>query len=327
MGCRSPDREAWRRFGDELKGRECILSFDSTKSFDLAAMCLRFPPIAAGERTKFLWQFWLPSETIEQRTKAERTPFDEWAKHGALTSIPGGVFELDYAVKAALKACTDYRVSKIGWDAWNAMEFYNRMVAAGQPERSVRRNAVRHQVARPGHARIRAQGFRRRARSRRPSGRALDDRTLQRPLRRKHELCPGEKTIRGLDRRRRRRRDGRGAGDGAGSAATWIDPAMSHQNRPTGPLVPAPALATKAAAAAPAVQNLGTPTSAFTYGSQAWNDLFGPNARGLPAPTELHRGGVDGDLCLHQSDFRRDRDAAGQSLQGRRRQRRARPDP
>jgi phage terminase large subunit-like protein len=130
----SPDREAWKRRPDELKGRECILSFDSTKSFDLASMCLRFPPIEKGERTKFVWRFWLPSETIEQRTAAERTPFDEWARIGALTSIPGGVFELDYAVKAALHACADYRVTKIGWDSWNALEFYNRMVAAGQPE-------------------------------------------------------------------------------------------------------------------------------------------------------------------------------------------------
>jgi phage terminase large subunit-like protein len=130
----SPDRTAWKRFPDELVGRECFLTFDSTKSFDLAAMCLRFPPIAAGERTKFIWRFWLPSETIEQRQAAERTPFDQWVLDQALTSIPGGVFELDYAIKAALEAIAKYRVTKIGWDAWQALEFYNRMVAAGQPE-------------------------------------------------------------------------------------------------------------------------------------------------------------------------------------------------
>jgi phage terminase large subunit-like protein len=130
----SPDREAWRGFYEQLTGRECILSFDSTKSFDLASMCLRFPPIAKGERTKFVWKFWLPTETIEARTKAERTPFDQWAASGAIEPIPGGVFELDYAVSAALKACADFRVTKIGWDSWNALEFYNRMVKAGQPE-------------------------------------------------------------------------------------------------------------------------------------------------------------------------------------------------
>jgi phage terminase large subunit-like protein len=130
----STDLTAWKRFDEELKGRECYLTFDSTKSFDLASMCLRFPPVAAGERTKFVWKFWLPSETIEQRVAAERTPFDQWVRDEALVSIPGGVFELDYAVKEALRACRDFRVVKIGWDSWNALEFYNRLVAAGQPE-------------------------------------------------------------------------------------------------------------------------------------------------------------------------------------------------
>lgn len=130
----SADKTAWKRFPAELKGRECVLSFDSTKSFDLASMCLRFPPIKPGERTKFIWNFWLPSETIAQRVAAERTPFDQWVEQKALVSIPGGVFELDYAVKAALEACARYNVTRIGWDSWNALEFYNRMVAAGQPE-------------------------------------------------------------------------------------------------------------------------------------------------------------------------------------------------
>lgn len=130
----SPDRTAWKRFPDELKGRDCILSFDSTKSFDLASMCLRFPPIEPDERTKFIWRFWLPTETIEQRIAAERTPFDQWVRDEALTPIPGGVFILEYAIKAALQACADYRVEKIGWDSWNALEFYNQLVEAGQPE-------------------------------------------------------------------------------------------------------------------------------------------------------------------------------------------------
>lgn len=130
----SSSRDGWKKWPEELRGRECILTFDSTKSFDLASMCLRFPPIEPGERTRFIWRFWLPSETIERRVNAERTPFDQWARDGALVSIPGGVFELDYAVEAALQACRDFQVKRIGWDSWNALEFYNRLVRAGLPE-------------------------------------------------------------------------------------------------------------------------------------------------------------------------------------------------
>lgn len=130
----SPDLTAWKRMRDELAGRECILAFDSTKSFDIASLCLRFPPIKPEERTKFLWNFWLPTETIERRSLAEGVAFDQWVREEALTPIPGGVFELDYAIKAAGDAITKYRVTKIGWDAWNALEFFNRLVKAGVPE-------------------------------------------------------------------------------------------------------------------------------------------------------------------------------------------------
>lgn len=130
----TPDPTAWRRLDDELAGRECVLSFDSTKSFDLAAMCLRFPPVAHGERTKFIWRFWLPTETIERRMKTERTPFDRWVSEGALTAIPGGVFELDFAIKAALEAYQRFKIARIGWDSWQALEFYNRLVKEGLHE-------------------------------------------------------------------------------------------------------------------------------------------------------------------------------------------------
>lgn len=128
-GC-GADKDAWKRWldSDELKGRECILSFDSTKGNDFAAMCLRFPPVAEGEKTKFIWRFWLPSETIERRVKEERVAFDKWRDEGAITEIPGGVFVLSWAVKAAREFNSKYKISKIVWDPWQAMEFYNALV-------------------------------------------------------------------------------------------------------------------------------------------------------------------------------------------------------
>lgn len=130
----SPDRTAWKRFYDELKGRECHLSFDSTKSFDLATMCLRFPPKEKGELTKLVWKFWLPTDTIERRSKDEQTPFDQWAKDGALIPVPGGVFNIEFAVKAAKEAYRDFKIKQIGWDSWNALDFYNRLTQEGVPE-------------------------------------------------------------------------------------------------------------------------------------------------------------------------------------------------
>lgn len=123
------NRDAWKSRGEELLGRECVLTFDSTWNFDFASMCLRFAPIAPDEQPKFLWRHWLPTETIEARARKERLPFDAWIKDGALIPIPGGVFVLDWAIKETRDLCQKYKVTKIGWDAWSAKEFYTRLVA------------------------------------------------------------------------------------------------------------------------------------------------------------------------------------------------------
>jgi phage terminase large subunit-like protein len=127
---------AWKRWlqTDELAGRECTLAFDSTWSFDFAAMVLRFAPKEAGEHPKFLHKFWLPSETIEQRVRAEQVAFDRWRDAGAIEEVPGGVFSVDWAVKAAKEFCQRFDVQHIGWDAWSAKEFYTRLVAEGVAE-------------------------------------------------------------------------------------------------------------------------------------------------------------------------------------------------
>lgn len=156
------DKNAWKKLPAELEGRECHVAFDSTQSFDPAALCLRFPQtLSAEEKAELagidikiaqllkteqpvdynlllrrraldtpilLWKFWLPAETIAARTKAEKVPFDRWRDQGALIEIPGGTFELDWAINATRDACQRYKVTKIGFDAWNALEYYNKLV-------------------------------------------------------------------------------------------------------------------------------------------------------------------------------------------------------
>ncbi len=130
----APNRDAWKTRPEEMAGRECVLSFDSTWNYDFASMCLRFTPKDETEQPKFLWKHWLPSETIATRERQERLPLSRWVDEGLLISIPGGVFVLDWAIKEALALCQKYKVVKIGWDSWSAKEFYTRLTAEGLAE-------------------------------------------------------------------------------------------------------------------------------------------------------------------------------------------------
>jgi phage terminase large subunit-like protein len=156
------EKDAWKTLPAALEGRECHLAFDSTQSFDPASLCFRFPQsLSPADKVElagldaeiaqlleaeqpidyklllrrreldtptFLWKFWLPAETIAARVKSEKVPFDRWRDQGALIEIPGGTFELDWAINATREACRRYKVQKIGFDAWNALEYYNKLV-------------------------------------------------------------------------------------------------------------------------------------------------------------------------------------------------------
>jgi phage terminase large subunit-like protein len=130
----APDKLAWLKRAEQLAGRSCVLAFDSTWNYDFASMCLRFDPLNPDEQPLFLWKHWLPSETIEERMRKERLPLDKWVEGGALASILGGVFVLDWAIKEAKSFCQQFKVTKIGWDSWSAKEFYTRLVAEGIAE-------------------------------------------------------------------------------------------------------------------------------------------------------------------------------------------------
>jgi|SRR5579871_3012408 len=124
--CSSSDG-AWRRFleDNELAGRACHLAFDSTWTYDFAALCYRFMPLEPNGKPIFAWRCWLPADTLKQRVAAEKQPFDRWRDVGAIVEIPGGTFQLPFALKEVRAACQRFDVKKIGWDSWGAKEFYN----------------------------------------------------------------------------------------------------------------------------------------------------------------------------------------------------------
>jgi len=133
-------KQGWEVWADTIAaGRECVMSFDSTEVRDFASICWRFPPKAPGEKVKLLWKFFLPSETIAERAQADnrQKDYDEWVKAGLLVSVPGGVFELRYAIAEVRKSMAKWKVTKIGYDPWNANAFYTELVNPQTDDRAI----------------------------------------------------------------------------------------------------------------------------------------------------------------------------------------------
>lgn len=119
----APDRKAWTRYWDELKGRDCYLAFDVSNTQDFTALILLFPPKdEKAEKTKIISRFWVPEDVIVKRSKEDRLDYQKWADAKALIGTPGDCVDLDFVREDVKAALAQFNVLKIGRDPWNSLK-------------------------------------------------------------------------------------------------------------------------------------------------------------------------------------------------------------
>src|SRR5688500_6094536 len=107
-------REEYRR---SLKGRRCYVGMDLSSTKDLTALVAVFPD---DEYFDVLCQFFVPQDSIRERSTRDRVPYDQWAREGYLKASPGNVVDYE-AVRQELK----------DW----AAEFQVRLIARSEERR------------------------------------------------------------------------------------------------------------------------------------------------------------------------------------------------
>jgi len=119
--CQAPiDRAA-------LRARRCFVGMDLSATTDLTALVAVFPDDAGG--FDVLMHPFLPKDSLDDRMRRDRVPYDVWARDGDLTLTPGT--SVDYeAVRATLQGwAAEFDVIAIGFDPWNATDLVERLKA------------------------------------------------------------------------------------------------------------------------------------------------------------------------------------------------------
>ena len=80
-----------------LRGRRCYVGMDLSATEDLTALVAVFPDGAGG--FDVLPHFFVPGEKNPDRVRRDRVPYDQWARDGYLTTIPGPTIG-DYEARA-----------------------------------------------------------------------------------------------------------------------------------------------------------------------------------------------------------------------------------
>lgn len=84
----------WNR--SELFGKDCYLGQDLSSTTDLTALCLVFPPQGHQLDWRVIWETFIPKESMEDRIRVDKVPYDKWVAKKYVTATDGNV--IDYTV-------------------------------------------------------------------------------------------------------------------------------------------------------------------------------------------------------------------------------------
>ncbi len=105
---------------DELRDTYAIGGVDLSATTDLtAAAVLVMKP---DGQMYALVQGFMPGDTVEQRAKEDKVPYDRWVERGLITPCPGNRVDYRYVTDWFARLRDEYGISTywVGYDSWNS---------------------------------------------------------------------------------------------------------------------------------------------------------------------------------------------------------------
>jgi len=115
-----------------LRCERCWAGLDLAKGRDVTALVLVFPPCAGRALYPDKWAtleaYWVPEESIRERSERDRVPYDIWAREGHMFTTPGNVTDYEFIRAEINRLSGIYRIQEIAYD----MHFGGELVTALQ---------------------------------------------------------------------------------------------------------------------------------------------------------------------------------------------------
>ena len=159
--------EKWTKCGMDLKfdpmqarknfiannpARRCWAGLDLSSTTDLSSLVLIFPPIAdevdgvgnilkpGDPYTTVIPWFWCPKDTIPERVRTDKVPYDVWEREGFLTATEGEAIDYDF-IRARLNELRKmFTIQEVGFDDWGATDISQKLMSEGAKIISVGQN-------------------------------------------------------------------------------------------------------------------------------------------------------------------------------------------
>ena len=105
---------------DELRDTYAIGGVDLSATTDLTAAAILV--MRPDGQLYALVQGFMPGDTIEQRSKEDKVPYDRWVERGLITPCPGNRIDYRYVTDWFARLRDEYGISTywVGYDSWNS---------------------------------------------------------------------------------------------------------------------------------------------------------------------------------------------------------------
>ena len=119
----------WRDAVKLLRGKRCFGGGDLSKSTDLTAFTLLFPPQDGLDKWVALFTGWIPLDDIEARERADHAPYRDWIRAGFIRGCEGDVIDYEDVLQTIVQAAEDYDLRMVGFDPYLSATLTQRITA------------------------------------------------------------------------------------------------------------------------------------------------------------------------------------------------------
>lgn len=133
-------RSVWESCGAAVeipRDRVVFAGLDLSAVSDLTAMIA----VWRGDDDKWqVWsRFWVPGESLVERSRRDRVPYDVWEQQGHLIATPGASIDYAYPAQALIELAATNDVRAVAFDAWRIEQFKQALQREGAGEDVVER--------------------------------------------------------------------------------------------------------------------------------------------------------------------------------------------
>ena len=114
---------------DALRGRKCYVGLDLASTTDVAALVYLFPWDDGS--FKVLPRFFIPEDTLQERSRKESDMYGLWTKMGLMTATEGDVIDYAAITRQIEEDSKVFNILEIAFDRWGATQIVQDIIALG----------------------------------------------------------------------------------------------------------------------------------------------------------------------------------------------------